>query len=156
MEIKASAKSVKYSTRKISLVADMVRHLSINNALAVLEAKHKRAALPLANVLKSAVANAVNNAGLDKNNLIIESINVSGGTSLKRFWPSTRGRTHPYKKRSTNIRIVLKEKVKSVSKKTEDKIKEEKKPEAKKGLLSKLTRGSVKEVKINENKKGEK
>lgn len=121
MEIKAIAKSVRVSTRKISLVADMVRHLSIDNALITLESKHKRAALPLAKLLKSAVANAVNNAGLDKKNLVIESINVSGGPALKRFWPSTRGRIHPYKKRSTNIRIVLKEKIKSVAKKGEEK-----------------------------------
>jgi len=134
MEIKAIAKSVRVSTRKISLVADMVRHLSIDDALITLESKHKRAALPLAKLLKSAVANAVNNAGLDKNNLVIESINVSGGPALKRFWPSTRGRIHPYKKRSTNIRIVLKEKIKAVAKKAEEK----------------------KEVKVKENKKGEK
>ncbi len=121
MEIKAIAKSVRVSTRKISLVADMVRNLSINDALITLESKHKRAALPLAKLLKSAVANAVNNAGLDKNNMVIESINVSGGPALKRFWPSTRGRIHPYKKRSTNIRIVLKEKIKSVAKKGEEK-----------------------------------
>lgn len=157
MEIKAIARSIRYSTRKISLVADMVRHLSIDDALAVLEAKQKRAALPLANVLKSAVANAVNNAGLDKNNLVIESINVSGGgASLKRFWPSSRGRTHPYKKRSTNIRIVLKEKVKPAPKKVEEKIKEEKKSEVKKGLLGKLARRSVRKVKGNESMKGEK
>lgn len=129
MEIKAIAKSVRISTRKISLVADMVRHLSIDDALSVLEAKHKRAALPLAKLLKSAVANAVNNAGLDKNNLVIESINVSGGPALKRFWPSTRGRIHPYKKRSTNIRIVLKEKIKATPKKLKEKKSEVKKNE---------------------------
>jgi len=168
MEVRAIARSVRYSTRKISLVADMVRNLSIDDALAVLEAKHKRAALPLANVLKSAVANAVNNAGLDKNNLVIESINVSGGgANLKRFWPSSRGRTHPFKKRSTNIRIVLKEKVTPSSgvilsedrhrrPESKDLKVEEKKPEVKKGLFGKLTRRNVREVKANENKKGEK
>lgn len=146
MEIKAIAKSVRISTRKISLVADMVRHLSIADALATLEAKHKRAALPLAKLLKSAVANAVNNSGLDKNNLVIESINVSGGPALKRFWPSTRGRIHPYKKRSTNIRIVLKEKIKASPKKVEDKKDLPRQSEAKAG------------VKKNEkeNKKGDK
>lgn len=146
MEIKAIAKSVRISTRKISLVADMVRHLSIDDALITLESKHKRAALPLAKLLKSAVANAVNNAGLDKNNLVIESINVSGGPALKRFWPSTRGRIHPYKKRSTNIRIVLKEKVKSIAKKAEEK----------KDLPRQIEAKSGKEVKVNKNKKGEK
>ncbi len=122
MEIRAVAKSVRMSPRKIRLVADMVRNLSIDNALLALQATPKRAALPLAKTLKSAVANAVNNAGLDKNGLIIESINITEGSSLKRFWPSTRGRIHPYKKRSSNIRIVLKAKeIKATPKKKEEK-----------------------------------
>lgn len=145
MEIKAIAKSVRMSPRKISLVADMVRHLSIDDALAALDAQHKRAALPLSKLLKSAIANAVNNAGLDKNNLVIESIYVSGGPVLKRFWPSTRGRIHPYKKRSTNIRIVLKANASASAVPSKDVIKAEpKKVEVKK------------ETKKEEKKKGEK
>lgn len=148
MEIKAIAKSVRISPRKISLVADMIRHLSIDSAIATLETTQKRAALPLAKALKSAVANAINNAGLDKNNLIIESIYVSGGPALKRFRPSTRGRIHPYKRRTSNIRIVLKEKAsasavpsndgkKSAPKKVEEKIKGDKKIENEKKITKK-------------------
>lgn len=133
MEIKAIAKSVRVSTRKISLIADLIRNLSIDDALLILEADKKRAALPLAKTLKSAVANAVNNAGLDKNNLVIESINITVGPSLKRFRPSTRGRIHRYKKRSTNIRIILKEKTKTTTSNKESKQKKtEEKKEVKK------------------------
>jgi large subunit ribosomal protein L22 len=131
MEVRAIAKSVKIGPRKIRLIADAVRHRSIDDALAILEATEKRAALPLLKTLKSAVANAVNNARLDKNSLIIESININDGTALRRFRPSTRGRIHPYKRRSTNIRIVLKEKVKAVAKTAEEK--KDKKVENKKG-----------------------
>lgn len=111
MEIQATAKSVRISPRKIRLVADMIRKLSIEDALLSLAATPKRAALPLAKTLKSAVANAVNNSGLSPENLFIYSINISEGASLKRFIPSTRGRIHPYKKRSSHIKIVLKSKV---------------------------------------------
>ena len=110
MEIRSIAKSVKMSPRKIRLVADAIRHMSIDRALAMLATSDKRAALPLAKAFKSAVANAVNNASLEKSSLVIGSINITDGSPLKRFHPSSRGRTHPYKRRSSNIRIVLKQK----------------------------------------------
>ncbi len=110
MEIRAIAKSVRMGPRKIRLVADMIRPLSIDDALLALQSTYKRAALPLEKTLKSAIANAVNNCGLDRNSLTIESINVGEGASLKRFMPSTRGRIHSYKRRSSHIKIVLKTK----------------------------------------------
>src|SRR5262249_42193721 len=68
-------------------------------------------AKPLAKALKSAVANAMNNANLEATNLIVGSIMVNEGPAYKRFRPSTRGRIHPYKKRGSNITIVVTEKV---------------------------------------------
>ena len=137
MEIRSIAKSVKMSPRKIRLIADAIRHLSINDALAMLAASEKRAALPLAKAFKSAVANAVNNAKLKKNSLVIDTINITDGSPLKRFHPSSRGRTHPYKRRSSNIRIVLKQKVTPsviLSKRSESKeLGETKKNDKKKG-----------------------
>ncbi len=110
MEIRSIAKSVRIGPRKIRLVADMIRRRSIDDAFIALQSTPKRAALPLEKALKSAIANAVNNEGLDVKSLMIDSINISEGSSLKRFMPSTRGRTHPYKRRSSNIRIILKTK----------------------------------------------
>lgn len=110
MEIVSIAKSVRISPRKMRLVADMIRHMSISNALRALEATPKRAALPLEKALKSAIANAVNNSGIEEKSLAIDSIIINQGQSLKRFIPSTRGRIHPYKKRSSHIKIVLKTK----------------------------------------------
>ena len=60
--------------------------------------------------LKSAVANAVTNAKLDKDNLLIASVLVNESQPFKRFRPSTRGRIHPYKKRGSHLTIVLKQK----------------------------------------------
>jgi large subunit ribosomal protein L22 len=111
MEVRAISKSVRISPRKIRLVADAIRHLSIDEALRLLQITQKRAGIPLAKTLKSAIANATNNAKLDKNNLIIGSVMINEGLVFKRFRPSTRGRIHPYKKRSSNITIVLKEKI---------------------------------------------
>lgn len=109
MEVRAVSKSVRISPRKVRLVADAIRSLSIDEASQVLLVTQKRAARVIAKTLQSAVANAVNNAKLDRNNLVIGSILVSEGQALKRFHPSSRGRVHPYKKRSSHIAIILKE-----------------------------------------------
>lgn len=111
MEVQAVAKSVRISPRKVRLVADAVKNQSIDDAIATLTILRKHAAAPLAKTLKSAVANAVNNAKLEKENLVISAIEITEGPFLKRFHPSTRGRVHPYKKRSSHIRVILKEKV---------------------------------------------
>src|SRR5437016_362767 len=110
MEVTASAKSIRISTRKVRLVADSIRKMSARKALETLILVEKRSASALTKVLKSAIANAVNNAKLVEDNLIIDQLIVTEGPFLKRFHASTRGRIHPYKKRSSHIRIVLKEK----------------------------------------------
>ncbi|MGH7246263.1 MAG: 50S ribosomal protein L22 [Candidatus Levyibacteriota bacterium] len=109
MEIVAKSQSVKISTRKVRLVADAVRHLSVAQAIAMLSLLDKRGAGPILKTLQSAIANAVNNAKLDEKNLMIASLEVNEGPFLKRFHASTRGRVHPYKKRTSHITIVLKE-----------------------------------------------
>ena len=114
MEVKAIAKNIRISPRKVRLVADAIRNLSVDSALKVLEAAEKQAARPLVKALKSAVANAVNNAKQDRTNLAIASLQISQGQALKRFRPSTRGRIHPYKKRGSTITVVLREKVLTV------------------------------------------
>ncbi|MBI4084523.1 MAG: 50S ribosomal protein L22 [Candidatus Levybacteria bacterium] len=110
MEITAVSRSVRISPRKVRLVADLIREMPIDQAIATLAVLRKRGAVALSKTLKSALANAVNNAKLDKENLVISSIDITEGQSLKRYHPSTRGRIHPYKKRSSHIRVVLKEK----------------------------------------------
>ena len=111
MEVRAIAKSVRMSPRKVRLVADAIRSLSIDQAYQVLEATQKRSAMPIMKTLQSAVANAVTNNNLDTNNLVISSVLVNEAQALKRFHPSSRGRVHPYKKKGSHITIVLKEKV---------------------------------------------
>lgn len=93
------------------LVADAIRHLPIEEAYRVLAVTQKRAAQGIVKTLNSAVANAVNNAKLDRKNLVIDSVMVNEAPAMKRFRPSTRGRIHPYKKRGSHLTIVLTEKV---------------------------------------------
>ena len=106
MEITAFSKSVQVAPRKVRLIADAVRKQSVENALVSLVVLKKRGSDVLEKTLRSAIANAVNR-NLPKESLYIKSIDILEGSAYKRFHPSTRGRVHPYKKRTTHIRIVL-------------------------------------------------
>lgn len=110
MEIIAQSKSVKISPRKVSLVVSAIRGLSPDKALEVLSVTRKRASGAIEKTIKSALANALHNSKLSKEALVIDRIEVSPGQALKRYHPSSRGRTHPYKKKSSHIRVVLVEK----------------------------------------------
>lgn len=104
----AKSSAVRISTRKVRLVADSIRNMSAEQALNALSQIEKRGSVSLGKTLKSAIANAVNK-GLVKEKLFIKSLEVNQAPALKRYHPSTRGRIHPYKRKSSHIRIVLAE-----------------------------------------------
>ncbi len=106
-EVKAIAKEVSQSPRKVGLVASLVRGRSVTDAVTILEHTPKRAALAVKKTIESAAANATNNHGLDKKTLKIESIQVGDGPRLKRFKPVARGQAHPFQKRTSHIRVVI-------------------------------------------------
>jgi large subunit ribosomal protein L22 len=112
MEITAYSKSVRVSTRKIRLVADVIRRQPVAQALKYLSVIEKRGAYPLEKTLRSAIANAVNNNNLPADSLFIKTLDINEATPMKRFHASTRGRIHPYKKRGTHIRFILESKEK--------------------------------------------
>jgi len=107
MEIIASSKSVRVAPRKVRLVADAIRKLSIEDALKALSILKNRGGQPLEKTLKSAIANALNNKNLKQEALKIKMIDVLEAPAYKRFHPSTRGRVHPYKRKGSHIKIVL-------------------------------------------------
>ncbi len=116
MEVKAKAKFIRMSPRKVRLVADIVRGLPTNQALDQLKFANKLAALPLTKLINSAVANATNNFELAKDNLYIKEIKVNEGPTLDRWMPRARGRATPIRKRTSHIDIVLAELVASSKK----------------------------------------
>ncbi len=107
MIIKAEQKYVRTSPRKLRLVADAVRGLSPFRALAYLEKINKRAALPLAKVIKQALANGKNNLGLSEDSLKIHELMINEGPVYKRARPVSRGMSHPIAKRTSHIRVIL-------------------------------------------------
>ncbi len=108
--MKASATHIRISPRKVRMVVDTVRGKSVSQALSILGFTRKKAALPVQKLLKSAVANAVENGGIsDVEALVIDRIMVDEGPTLKRYMPRARGRATPIRKRTSHIRIMLRE-----------------------------------------------
>ena len=108
--MKASATHIRISPRKVRMVVDTVRGKSVSQALSILGFTRKKAALPVQKLLKSAVANAAENNGIsDVDTLVIDRIMVDEGPTLKRFMPRARGRATPIRKRTSHIRIILRE-----------------------------------------------
>lgn len=117
MEIRAHAKFIRMSPRKVKLVADLIRGLDVNSAEVQLRFTLKAASEPMLKLLKSAVANAENNFNLKKENLFVKTIFVNEGPMLKRFRPRAFGRAGLILKRMCHITIILDEAVPSSEKK---------------------------------------
>jgi large subunit ribosomal protein L22 len=105
--MKAILKNYRQSPRKVRLLADLVRGKKVAAALATLQFVDKRAALPFAKVIQSAVANA-KLAGKDEASLVIARVAVDKGTVMKRFMPRARGSASRINKRSSHIVVELK------------------------------------------------
>lgn len=105
--VNAIARGVNMAPRKVGLVAGLVRGRTVADALTILEHTPKRAAKPVAKVIASAKANARNNHGLDEKSLVIHSLQVTSGPSLKRYRPGAYGRAKPYQKRTSHISVVV-------------------------------------------------
>jgi len=103
----AYAKGLRLAPRKVSLVASLVRGRTVADALVILQHTPKRAAKPIAKLIESAKANAINNHGMQEKDLLIESLAVSSGERLKRYRPAAHGRALPFARKSSNIRLVV-------------------------------------------------
>lgn len=106
MDYQATAKYVRRSTRKLRLVADSIRNLAPTEAVIHLERMMKQSAEPLADVIKSAIANAKQKQ-IEADVLRFKTIEIMGGPSMKRWRAVSRGQAHAYKKRMTHIRVIL-------------------------------------------------
>lgn len=117
MEIKASLKHLRIAPKKVRLVAHLIKGLSIDKADEQLQFSLKGSATNIKKLLKSAVANAINNKHLKKENLYIKNVIVNEGIALKRWKPRAMGRAAQIKKRASHIMLVLAEKSKPKIKK---------------------------------------
>ena len=106
----ASLRDCPTSPRKMRIVADTVRGVEVNKALALLRYSKKEASIKLEKLLKSAIANweAKNpTERLEDTKLCVKEIRVDGGRMLKRIQPAPQGRAHRIRKRSNHVTIIV-------------------------------------------------
>jgi large subunit ribosomal protein L22 len=105
--VRAQAKWVRTSARKARVVLDHIRGRSVPEARTILAFTQRAAATDIEKVLKSAVANAEANHGLDGDDLLIEGAYADDGPMLKRWKPRARGRVSRIRKRTCHVTLVL-------------------------------------------------
>jgi large subunit ribosomal protein L22 len=101
----ARARYVRMSPMKVRRVVDLVRGMPVGQAASVLQFAQQAAATPVAKLVASAVANAENNFDLDPTTLVISTITVDEGPTMKRFQPRAQGRAYRIRKRTSHITV---------------------------------------------------
>ncbi len=110
MEAKAKHKYISSSPRKMRLVIDLIRGVSVDKAMEILHFSPKHASRDAEKVLRSAVANLYNkyeDLDQDTSNLIVKEVYVDQGPSIKRMQPAPMGRAYRIRKRSNHLTIVV-------------------------------------------------
>lgn len=110
MIIKAEQKNTRQTSRKVRLVADVVKDMSVVDAINHLAVINRKSTLLVLKVLRQALANATNNFGLSVADLEIDNIVVNDGPALKRWRAVSRGRAHTILKRTCHVRVDLRTK----------------------------------------------
>ncbi len=91
MEVKAIAKYQRISPLKVHYIAREIRGKQVDEALDILRFTNKKGARLLSDVLKSAIANAENNNGLDRANLYVKKAYANDAPTMKRWHPKAKG-----------------------------------------------------------------
>lgn len=110
MEFNASVSNIRIAPRKVRKIVDSIRGLDVAKALNQLDFVPHKAALPVAKLVRSAIANAEHNFSASADNLFVQTIMVNGGPVYKRFMPRSQGRAFGILKRTSEIKVVLAEK----------------------------------------------
>lgn len=108
-EAKATLKYARISSRKVKIVADLIRGKDATEALAIVKFTPKASSEIIEKLLKSAIANAENNHNMKRENLYVAEIYANQGPTLRRIRPAAKGSAVRIRKRTSHITIVLKE-----------------------------------------------
>jgi len=107
MEVRAVSKYVRLAPRKARDMARAIQGLPVAEALKIAEFSERKAATLIGKTIRSAIANAENNAKLAADELRVKEATIGEGPALKRFWPRARGMVSRIRKRTSHITIVL-------------------------------------------------
>ncbi|MDR2665842.1 MAG: 50S ribosomal protein L22 [Endomicrobium sp.] len=105
MEVKATARFVRYTPRKINQVLVLIRNKKVEKAFEILSFLPKSAAVVVKKVLRSAIANA--GKIKDYSDVKVKEAWVGNGPILKRVMPGSRGKSNPIKKRTSHLTIIV-------------------------------------------------
>lgn len=108
-EAKAVLRNVRVSPQKLNVVAQMIRGMDVEKALAALTFSRRRIANDVKKLLQSAIANAENNHQLDVDRLFIKEAHVGKSIVMKRFRPRARGRVGKIMKPFSHLTVVVRE-----------------------------------------------
>src|SRR5215212_7764719 len=108
MEAVAKLRNYPTSPRKMRLLADLIRGMQVEKALAVLEHNPKHPAVPMRKLVLSAISNwKQKNEGGDEGQLVVKTIFVDGARTLKRMRPAPQGRGYRVRKRSNHVTVIV-------------------------------------------------
>ncbi len=108
MTSKANLRHLRLAPRKVRAVADLVRGRPVGEALSMLRFTPKAAARPVSKLLRSAVANAEHSGkDVDVDRLVVATITVDQGPSLRRFMPRAMGRASKVLKKTSHVQVTL-------------------------------------------------
>ena len=108
MEAVAKLNNYPTSPRKMRLLADLIRGMQVEKALAILEFNPKHPAVPLRKLVLSAISNwKAKNEGADEEALVVKTIMVDGARVIKRMRPAPQGRGYRVRKRSNHVTVVV-------------------------------------------------
>jgi large subunit ribosomal protein L22 len=108
MEAVAKLKNYPTSPRKMRLLADAIRGIQVEKAVAMLEHHPQHRSIPLRKLVLSAVSNwKQKNEGADESGLVVKTIFVDGARSIKRMLPAPQGRAYRMRKRSNHVTVIV-------------------------------------------------
>ena len=118
MEAVAKLRNYPTSPRKMRLLADLIRGQRVDLVLAELEHNPKHSSVPLRKLVLSAINNWKQaNEGGDETGLVVKTIYVDGGRTLKRMRPAPQGRGYRVRKRSNHVTLIVDVKAEEAPKK---------------------------------------
>ena len=109
LEATATLRFARISARKVKIVADLIRGKKVDEALAIVKFTPKASSETIEKLLKSAIANAENNHGMNRGNLVVSEIYANQGPTMKRIRPAAKGSASRIRKRTSHITIKLRE-----------------------------------------------
>jgi large subunit ribosomal protein L22 len=143
MEVRSIYKYARISPYRVREVTREIQGLPVSAALDLLAFTPKKAAFLIGKTLKSAIANAENNANLKPDGLVVKEAVVGEGPTLKRIMARARGSASGILKRTSHIRIVLSDEIRIETRETRRAKREQEKKAAKKEIKSETSEGAA-------------